>query len=103
MGSRRPKISDFYYLSQAHNAGQVAKVWCSCCRTTRFYRPYDLKEVFGDIPTTMVREKMRCEQCKQRYYTNVDFFIPRGEEALSIKFRRLVTIKYERRVIWQDE
>ena len=34
---------------------------------------------------------------------NAELFHPVGQEFVTIRFRRLVEIRWERRVIWRDE
>ena len=46
---------------------------------------------------------MLCQQCKGREWMSAQLFHPNGEQAHTIRFRRLVQIRWEKRVIWRDE
>lgn len=90
-------------LTHAHDAGQVAGIRCARCNVTRYYKPLELREVIGNVTIDEVRGKVRCQQCKSREWMSAQLFHPTGEQAHTIRFRRLVEIRWERRVIWRDE
>jgi DNA-directed RNA polymerase subunit RPC12/RpoP len=87
----------------AHNAGQVARIRCGNCNIKRFYKPQELREVIGNVTIDQVRAKVRCEKCKRTESMSAELFHPVGQEMETIRFRRLVEIRWERRVVWRDE
>lgn len=87
----------------AHNAGQVARIRCGYCNIKRFYKPLELREVIGNVSIDQVRAKVRCETCKKKDYMDAELFHPIGQELETIRFRRLIEIRWEKRVIWRDE
>ena len=68
-----------------------------------FYKPLELREVIGNVTIDEVREKVRCQKCGSREWMDAELFHPTGEQAHTIRFRRLKEIRWEKRVIWQDE
>ncbi|WP_214473396.1 hypothetical protein [Mesorhizobium sp. dw_380] len=90
-------------LMHAHNAGQVARICCGHCNIKRFYKPLELREVIGNVTIDQVRAKVRCENCGRKESMSAELFHPVGQELVTIRFRRLVEIRWERRVIWRDE
>lgn len=89
-------------LIHAHNVGQVLKAKCNACHITRFYKPIEVKEVMGNGTIDDVRRKFRCEKCREPIL-DAEFMFPVGEEAIKMRFRRLVEIKWVRRIVWRDE
>ncbi|QPC94731.1 hypothetical protein [Mesorhizobium sp. INR15] len=87
----------------AHNAGQAAKVRCGLCSVTRFYKPAELREVYGNVTIREIGQKMRCMKCDKGEYMDADLLVPLGAEAISIKYRRLVRIEFLRHIVWRDE
>lgn len=87
----------------AHDAGQVARLRCGHCNIKRFYKPRELREVIGNVSIDDVRAKVRCEKCGNKDSMNAELFHPVGQEHVTIRFRRLVEIKWVRRVTWRDE
>lgn len=87
----------------AQNAGQVARIRCGHCNIKRFYKPGELREVIGNVTVDELRRKVRCEKCGSKDSMNAELFHPVGAEAQTIRFRRLLEIRWERRVIWRDE
>jgi len=67
------------------------------------YKPIELREVIGNVTIDQVRGKVRCEKCGRKESMNAEQFHPVGQELETIGFRRLVEIKWERRVVWRDE
>jgi len=90
-------------LRKAHDAGQVVKISCSHCHIRRFYKPAEMREVAGNLSADQMRHKVRCEKCRKKDYMDVEFVRLTGQEAQDVRFRRLVEIRWERRVIWRDE
>ncbi|RUW52987.1 hypothetical protein EOA32_10920 [Mesorhizobium sp. M1A.F.Ca.ET.072.01.1.1] len=90
-------------LTHAHDAGQVAGIRCARCNVTRYYKPNELREVIGNVTIDGVRDKVRSQQCKSREWMSAQLFHPTAEQAHTIRFRRLVQIRWEKRVIWRDE
>lgn len=90
-------------LVNAQNVGQVARIRCGRCNIKRHYKPAELREVVGNISADAVAQKMRCDVCKRGDYMSCEFFNPTGPELEAIQFRRLVEIRFERRIIWRDE
>ncbi|MBZ9921591.1 hypothetical protein LB579_28245 [Mesorhizobium sp. BR1-1-7] len=76
---------------------------CGHCNIKRFYKPAELREVVGNITIDEVRAKVRCQTCGEKRSMNAELFHPVGQELQTICFRRLVEIRWERRVIWRDE
>jgi hypothetical protein len=70
---------------------------------TRYYKPSELREVIGNVTMDQVRQKVRCQQCGSRERVSAQLFHATGEQAHTIRFRRLVEIRWEKRVIWRDE
>ncbi|WP_292453396.1 transposase domain-containing protein [Mesorhizobium sp.] len=74
-----------------------------------------LAETFGAIinghPQSQIEELMPCPggsgkrqaQIHRRSARRLQLFHPTGEQAHTIRFRRLVQIRWEKRVIWRDE
>lgn len=52
---------------------------------------------------TIDEVKVRCQQRKSREWMSAQLFHPTGEQAHTISYRRLVQIRWEKRVIWRDE
>lgn len=50
-----------------------------------------------------LRKKMRCEKCGLNEFLRADLFHPVAAEAMAIRYRRLVEIKFVRRIVWRDE
>ena len=90
-------------LLHAHDAGQVARIRCGYCNIKRFYKPKELCEVIGNVSIDQVRAKVRCEKCGRKESMSAELFHPVGKEHVTIRYRRLVEIRWERRVIWRDE
>ena len=90
-------------LLHAHDAGQVARVRCGYCNIKRFYKPLELREVVGNVTVDQLRVKLRCEKCGRKESMGAELFHPVGQELVTIRFRRLIEIRWERRVIWKDE
>ena len=90
-------------LLHAHDAGQVARVRCGYCNIKRFYKPLELREVVGNVTVDQLRTKLRCEKCGRKESMGAELFHPVGQELVTIRFRRLIEIRWERRVIWKDE
>jgi ribosomal protein S27AE len=87
----------------AHDAGQIARICCGHCHITRFYKPIELREVIGNVTIDEVREKVRCQLCGKREWMAAELFHAYGQELVTIRFRRLKEIRWERRVVWRDE
>lgn len=102
MGSRPFADWELQKLSQADDCGTIVKVTCTRCRITRYYRPRDLMVLMGNIPTVKVYQKMRCAKCQQTEQMESDTLIPTAEQWLTLKVRRLVEIRYVRKIIWAD-
>ena len=90
-------------LGQAHRAGQMVRITCQFCRITRHFDPPILSGFFGDVPFSSALGSMRCEQCRRRDYLVGALTIPTAEERTRIRLRRLVDVRYVRRVIWRDD
>lgn len=73
------------------------------CNIKRFYKPKELCEVIGNVSIDQVRAKVRCEKCGRKESMSAELFRPVGQEHVTIRYRRLVEIRWERRVIWRDE
>lgn len=78
----------------AHNAGQVARIRCGYCSIKRFYKPLELREVIGNVSIDQVRAKVRCEKCGRKESVDAELFHPVGQELVTIRFRRLVEIRW---------
>jgi len=90
-------------LTHAHDAGQACGIRCGKCNLKRFYKPQELREVIGNVTIDEVREKVRCQKCGSREWMDAELFHPTGEQAHTIRYRRLVQIRWEKRVVWRDE
>ena len=101
--NRRNGRGAAWTLTHAHDAGQVAGIRCARCNVTRYYKPLELREVIGNVTIDEVRDKVRCQQCKSREWMSAQLFHPTGEQAHTIRYRRLVEIRWEKRVVWRDE
>lgn len=77
-------------LTQTQDAGQVAGIRCARCSVTRYYKPAELREVIGNVTIDEVRVKVRCQECESREWMNAQLFHPTGEQAHTIRYRRLV-------------
>ena len=71
-------------------------------RPTRHFEPTDLERLLGDVPFHALLDRMRCE-CRRRDYLVAALTIPTAEERLKIRVRRLVDVRYMRRIVWRDE
>ncbi|WP_189350752.1 MULTISPECIES: hypothetical protein [unclassified Mesorhizobium] len=83
-------------LLRALDDGQKAEVVairCARCNVTRYYKPIELREVIGNVTIDEVMDKVRCQQCKSREWMSAQLFHPTGEQAHTIRYRRL----------WRDE
>ncbi|WP_155765327.1 hypothetical protein [Mesorhizobium erdmanii] len=87
----------------AHDAGQIARIRCGHCNIKRFYKPRELREIIGNVSIDDVRARVRCEKCGSKESINAELFHAVGQEAVTIRFRRLVEIRWVKRVIWRDE
>jgi len=56
----------------------------------------------GNVTVYQLRGKLRCERCKD-VIEDVELFHPTAQEAMTIRYRRLVEIKWVKRVVWRDE
>lgn len=90
-------------LMHAHDAGQIARIWCGHCNIKRFYKPAELREVIGNVTIDEVRANARCQACGKKDYMRAELFHAYGQELVTIRFRRLKEIRWEKRVIWRDE
>jgi hypothetical protein len=90
-------------LGQAHRAGQLVRITCQFCQITRHFTPLDLERLLGDVPFSYVLGSMRCERCRRRDYLVGALTIPTADERNRIHLRRLVDVRYVRRVIWRDD
>ncbi|MEI9408122.1 hypothetical protein [Mesorhizobium salmacidum] len=86
----------------AHNAGQVALIRCRNCNIKRFFKPAELREVYGNVPIETLRGRMTCQMCRTSESIDAELLHLVGEESVSVRYRRLVGIKFVR-VIWRDE
>lgn len=84
-------------------ARSASGIRCAHCNVTRYDKPLELREVIGNVTIDEVRAKVRCQECKSREWMSAHLFHPTGEQVHAIRFRRLVEIRWERRVIWRDE
>ena len=79
--------------THAHDAGRVVGIRCGKCNLTRLYKPLELREMIGNVTIDKVREKVRCQQCGSREWMDAQLLHPNGEQAHTIRFRRLVQIR----------
>lgn len=87
----------------AHNAGQVVLIRCRHCNIKRYFKPAELREIYGNVPVEALRGKMTCQKCRMSESIDAELLHLVGEEAVKVRFRRLVGIKFVRRVVWRDE
>ncbi|TIQ36271.1 MAG: hypothetical protein E5X48_10835 [Mesorhizobium sp.] len=87
----------------AHDAGQIARISCGHCNIKRHYKPAELREVVGNLTIEEVRRKARCQVCGKTEFMHAELIHAHGQELVTIRFRRLKEIRWERRVIWRDE
>jgi hypothetical protein len=59
--------------------------------------------VIGNVTIDKVRDKARCQKGGSREWMSALLFHAPGEQARTIRFRRLVQIRWEKWVIWRDE
>jgi ribosomal protein S27AE len=90
-------------LMDAHNAGQTARISCGHCNIRRYFQPAELRQIVGNVTIDELRKKMRCEKCGLNEFLRADLFHPVAAEAMAIRYRRLVEIKFVRRIVWRDE
>jgi hypothetical protein len=90
-------------LAKRIRAGQLVRITCQFCRITRYFEPADLEQVLGDVAFRQALGAMRCEKCRRRDYIVGALTIPTAEERAAIRLRRLVDVRYVRKVIWRDE
>ena len=81
----------------------VMNIRCGHCNVKRLYKPSELREVIGNVTVDQLRTKVRCEKCGRKESMNAELFHPVGQELVEIRFRRLVEIRWEKRIIWRDE
>jgi hypothetical protein len=72
-------------------------------RVTRYYKPAELRQVIGNVTIDAVRDAVRCQACGKKEWISAELFHAHGQELVTIKFRRLKEIRWERRVIRRDE
>lgn len=90
-------------MTHAAEAGQTLRAICHGCRITRYYKPGEIREIAGNVTVYQLRHrKMRCGRCKD-VIEDVELFHPTAAEALKIRYRRLVEIRWVRKVVWRDE
>ncbi|TGP86387.1 hypothetical protein EN866_24115 [Mesorhizobium sp. M2D.F.Ca.ET.223.01.1.1] len=90
-------------MTHAHDAGQAGGIRRARCNVTLYYKPSELREVIGNVAIDDVMNKVRCQQCKSREWMSAQLFHPIGEQAHTIRYRRLVQIRWEKRVVSRDE
>ncbi|PBC09453.1 hypothetical protein [Mesorhizobium sp. WSM3859] len=90
-------------LTRAHDAGQVAGIRCGKCNIRRFYKPLELREVIGQRYDRRGAREGALPAMRQPEWMDAELFHPTGEQAHTMRYRRLVQIRWEKRVIWRDE
>ena len=90
-------------VTHAYEEGRVAGIRCFRYNVTRYHKPAELPEGIGNVTIDVVQGKVRCQECKSREWMSAQLFHPTGEQAHTIRYRRLVEIRWEKQVIWRDE
>jgi hypothetical protein len=87
-------------LSQAHELGYYLRTSCGRCRRKYVYDPGDLVRLFGDVNAASVAARSTCAGCRSREFFIVEFWYPTGAEKVGLKVRRLVSVRWVRRIVW---
>jgi hypothetical protein len=100
-----PKRKNAYKLSHARQHFEIARIWCSYCKTQRHFWIDDLKQLFGDIECDDVvyQPGWRCEKCGQGSVLEMEVVKPSAEDRQRMTVRRIESIVYVRKVTWRDE
>lgn len=102
MGSRKFADWELQKLSEAGDAGLIVRVMCRRCRITHHYQPKDLMVLMGNIPSVRAHQRMRCAKCQQTEQMESETILPTAEQWRTLRVRRLVEIRYVRKIIWAD-
>ena len=97
-----PKKND-YPLSRVAENRALLRCTCSYCKRSVVYRPEDLIEIFGDMDTDALMDRMKCEASPDHGYLGVKTFVPTGSEAVGLKIRRLVRLQIRRVPVWSED
>lgn len=92
-----------HLLSYAVRWGQLVYVECGYCRGRRYYRPGDLRKVFGNIDVNRLALRMKCELCGRGDNMECDVYLPVAAERARMTIRRLVEIRIKKIPVWRDE
>ncbi len=98
-----PKRKGAFTLSHASQHGALIRVTCKRHNNTRYYRPGDLLQLFGDVPVDDLEYRMRCEQCEPGSRPEVEPAYPSIAELEAMTVRRLDGVRWVRRITWRDE
>jgi hypothetical protein len=101
-GGKRKRYARGWTLSNAHDTGQLVRVYCGPCCKKRWYLPSDLKQLVGDIEAGDIPRHMRCEKCCNKEL-QVEFQYLTARERQGIRIRRLAEVRIVRKVIWVDD
>jgi len=90
-------------LEDAHQLGQFVRAGCGHCKTVRFYRPADIRELIGqNIHILHLQGRFRCDQCGAKEYMAVEFKTLLAREIPGLLVRELIEVRLVRRPIWRD-
>ena len=81
----------------------MVRVECRYCKRRHNYFPEDLIRIFGDVDVDSLMGKMKCENGADHGRLDVTSFSPTGREAIGMRIRRLVAIRFERVPVWKEE
>lgn len=89
-------------LSVADRTGEYLRARCHICRTTKLYLPADIMKITGDVGIYQLEAMSHCTKCGDPEL-DLEFWKPAGAQMASLKIRRLVSIKWVRKLEWRDE
>src|SRR5215470_12357696 len=72
-GGRRKRYARGWTLSNAHDTGQLVRVYCGICCKKRWFLPSDLKQLMGDIEADDIPRHMRCDLGHDQDFLQVEF------------------------------
>lgn len=91
-------------LSNLNDARQLVRVECAYCKRRQHYYPTDLIQLFGDVDVDSLTGRMTCENALDgtHGFLYVEAIFPTAYEAVGLKIRRLVGIKFRRIPVWKE-
>lgn len=90
-------------LDDADGLGQFVRAGCGRCKTVRFNRPADIRELIDQhIHILHLQGRFRCDQCGAKEYMTVEFKMLLASEIPSLVVRELVDFRWVKKPRWRD-